>query len=93
MKKLLLTGALLLTFAFSYASSEVSKKETIEEKTAISAEKEVVVKSAVKPAIQIECFGLCCGVTVCVPSEECSDCSTPENIEDTFNDLEEEHCC
>lgn len=93
MKKVLLTGALLLTFAFSYASSEVSKKETIEVQTTTSAETAVVVKPAVKPAIMMECFGLCCGITVCFGDSDCGDCSTPENIEDTFNDLEEEHCC
>ena len=66
---------------------------SIEEKAIVSVEKEVVIKSAVKPAIKMECFGLCCGVTVCFGDSDCGDCTSPENIEDTFNDLEEEYCC
>lgn len=90
MKKVLLTSALLLTFALSYANDEVSKKERVNAKNITLMETKVVVP-AVKPAVMPECFGLSC-TTVCFPSGDCGDCSTPENIEDTFNDLEEEHC-
>ena len=89
MKKVLLTAALLFTFAFSYANEDVSKKELPN-----SNKEALKLKPEPKTNISLvmpECFGLSCG-TRCFSSADCGDCSTPENIEDTFNDLEAIFC-
>ena len=89
MKKVLLTAALLFTFAFSYANEDVSKKELPN-----SNKEALKLKPEPKTNISLvmpECFALSCG-TACFPESDCGDCSTPENIEDTFNDLEAIFC-
>lgn len=91
MKKVLLTSALMLTFAFSYATTanEAGTKEGIS--TPVKSKPVATVTTKTQDP-DWECFVLCCG-TVCFPAEDCGDCTSPENIEDTFDDLENEFCC
>ena len=98
MKKVLLSAALVFTFAFGYANERVSKKEVANEKAKTSVKKEAVAKPVVKttkPVVMPVCFGLSCG-TACDYSSNAEAAWAPymmaDTIEGTFEALELMFC-
>ena len=107
MKKVLLSVALLFTFALTYANEGVSKKESSKE-IIVSVEKKaldteiMINKNSPQQSIKVAasvvmpvCFILSCG-QLCDTSPTASDEWAPymqeDTIEGTFNILEAIHC-
>ncbi|RDB05880.1 hypothetical protein [Runella aurantiaca] len=86
MKKVLLTGALLLTFAFSYAGEVGEEKEKSNQTVFSEVENKSTSVPAEDPAF--ECFGLSCG-TVC---GTWSGTPTAEEVVDMWYQLEDAYC-
>ena len=93
MKKVLLTAALLFTFAFSYANEDVSKKEVaipIEDGKGVSQTNVAkMLPSSIIDDPAFECFALSCDV-VCGTWSGGS--PTPEQVLDVWGQLEDAVC-
>ena len=92
MKKLLLSAALLFTFAFTHANEDISKKESTIPTENGKGASQTSVEKAFSPSVKedpaFECFGLSCG-TVC---GTWSGSPTPEEVVAVWEQLEEDFC-